>query len=147
MKATEGETEFPHVPDWYKWERECVKLELENGEYGFCEPVDIYMIVNANGVYNVGKGELSHGKDGFRLTGCDGKLNYEQKPLSSYGLYSDYYWYEIGDMICIGNKDALYYCFPKTDGVVAKTRIAAEEIYKMKASGTRRPCRRAVTAQ
>jgi hypothetical protein len=34
-------------------------------------------------------------------------------------------------VICIGNKDCLYYCFPKKDGVVAKTRIAAEELYKI----------------
>ena len=25
MEALEGETEFPHIPDWYKWQRECVK--------------------------------------------------------------------------------------------------------------------------
>jgi hypothetical protein len=36
-------------------------------------------------------------------------------------------------MICIGNQDALYYCFPQNSGdVVAKTRMAAEELYKLK---------------
>ena len=36
-------------------------------------------------------------------------------------------------MICIGNQDALYYCFPQGGGdVVAKTRLAAEELYKLK---------------
>ena len=40
-------------------------------------------------------------------------------------------------MICIGNQDALYYCFPeKAD--VAKTRMAVEELYKMK---KRRPAK------
>ena len=59
-------------------------------------------------------------------------MDYSQKPSASYSLYSDYYWYEIGDMICIGNTDALYYCFPKEGGdVVAKTRLAAEELYKL----------------
>ena len=81
----------------------------------------------------VGSGQLVHDAEGFRLTGCDGKLNYTQGPLSCYGLYADYYWYELGDMICIGNQDALYYCFPQgTTDVVAKTRLAAEELYKMK---------------
>ena len=46
---------------------------------------------------------------------------------------SDYFWYEIGDMVCIGNKDALYYCFPEKEGIVTKTRLAAEELYKLKA--------------
>ena len=35
-------------------------------------------------------------------------------------------------MICIGNKDALYYCFPKGGDCVAKTRMATEELYKLK---------------
>ena len=68
----------------------------------------------------------------FVLDGCEGKLHYEQKPKASYSLYSDYYWYEIGDMICIGDMKTLYYCFPKESGdLAAKARIATEEIFKM----------------
>ena len=79
----------------------------------------------------VGNGHLSHDNNGFALTGCNGKLNYTQNPLASYGLYSDYHWYELGDVICIGNNDALYYCFPQDNTPVAKTRMAAEELYKL----------------
>ena len=71
-------------------------------------------------------------KNGFVLTGCDGKLHYEQKPLFTHSLNSDFYWYEIGDVIGIGNADALYYCFPKDESSVTKARLAAEEIYRMK---------------
>lgn len=124
---------FTHVPDWYRWEREEVRKELEAGTYKLDVDVDIAMMVNYNAIYMVGQGHLTHTADGFHLTGCDGKLEYTQGPLSCYSLYSDYYWYEIDDMICIGNHDALYYCFPKGGGdVVAKTRLAAEELYKMK---------------
>ena len=124
---------FTHVPDWYRWEREEVRKELEAGTYKLDVDVDIAMMVNYNAIYMVGQGHLTHTVDGFRLTGCDGKLEYTQGPLSCYSLYSDYYWYEIDDMICIGNHDALYYCFPQNCGdVVAKTRLAAEELYKMK---------------
>ena len=145
LEAHDGETRFPHIPDWYEWERECVKEEIEKGEYLLDTDVTIGMMVDYKAIYMVGEGHLTHTEKGFTLTGCDGKLNYEQKPLSSYGLYSDYFWYEIGDMICIGNKDALYYCFPKKDGVVAKTRIAAEEIYKIKSAEARRPRERSTT--
>ena len=124
---------FTHVPDWFNWQRQEVRKELENGTYGLDIQVDIAMMVNYNAIYMVGQGHLTHTVDGFHLTGCDGKLDYTQGPLSCYSLYSDYYWYEIDDMICIGNHDALYYCFPKGGGdVVAKTRLAAEELYKMK---------------
>ena len=137
LEALEGETRFPHIPDWYAWERQCVREEIETGKYLLDTDVSIGMMVDRKAIYMVGDGHLTHTENGFVLDGCDGKLHYEQKPLSSYGLYSDYFWYEIGDMICIGNKDALYYCFPKADGVVAKTRIAAEELFKIKTAQIR----------
>ncbi len=122
---------FDHVPDWYKWERECVREEIENNTYFLDIPVDIKMLVDSKALYSVGSGRLTHSKDGFRLTGCEGKLDYIHTPAKSYSLYADYYWYEIGDMICIGDTKALYYCFPKTEGdIVAKTRLASEEIFK-----------------
>ena len=53
-------------------------------------------------------------------------------PEATYSLYSDYYWYEIGDVICIGDMKTLYYCFPQTEqDVVTKTRIATEELFKL----------------
>ena len=135
LRAADGETAFDHIPDWYAWQRQQVRKELEEGSYLLDTEVDIGMLVNYDAIYMVGEGRLIHDENGFRLTGCDGKLEYTQGPLACYGLYADYYWYEIGDMICIGNTDALYYCFPKGVGhVVAKTRLAQEELNKMKKS-------------
>jgi len=132
MKAETGETEFSHIPDWYAWERAEVKRELEAGIYRLDTAVDICMLVDTKCIYRVGDGRLVHTADGFHLTGCDGMLDYEQKPLASYSLYADYYWYELGDVICIGNHRALYYCFPKDPSVpVAKARLAAEELYRL----------------
>ena len=132
LEAKEGESIFNHIPDWYAWERECVRNEILEGKYNLKVPVDICMLMDTKHVYRVGEGELTHTKDGFRLVGCDGKLDYTQSPLSSYSLYSDFYWYEIGDVICIGDSKMLYYCFPKCEGdFVAKTRLAAEEMYKI----------------
>lgn len=132
VKALDGKDFFTQVPDWYNWERSCVRSELEDGSYGLDIPVDIRMLVDTKCLYNVGSGRLVHSVNGFHLTGCDGKLDFSLPPLASYSLYSDYFWYELGDMICIGDKDALYYCFPKEGGdVVAKTRLAAEELYKI----------------
>ena len=132
MRALEGETEIPHIPDWYKWERECVREEILKGEYSLDVEVDIYAMIDTKCIYAVGEGRLVHNREGFHLTGCDGELDYVHKPLASYSLYADYYWYKLGDMICIGDKDILYYCFPKNCGdVVAKTRLATEELYKI----------------
>ncbi|MGM9639905.1 MAG: hypothetical protein ACI3V3_00895 [Faecousia sp.] len=115
----------------YRMERERVRRELLEGTYRLEAEVDIGMMVDYKAIYMVGKGHLTHDREGFTLTGCDGRLRYSQKPLSSYGLYADYFWYEIGDVICIGDRDCLYYCFPRGGDVVAKTRLAAEELYKL----------------
>ena len=136
----DGNSKFTHIPDWYAWERDCVRQDLLNGTYRLDIPVTIRMMVNKKAVYTVGRGRLVHSADGFELTGFvkedgtqTGELLYRQSPLFSYSLYADYFWYEIGDMICVGQKDCLYYCFPDEGcDVVAKTRLAAEELYKLK---------------
>ena len=129
--AKNGETEFSHIPDWYNWQRECVKKELTDGSYKLDTEVEIAILTDYKALYKVGSGRLVHSSDGFELTGCDGKLNFKQSPLFSFSLNADYYWYEIGDVICIGNKDRLFYCFPKDKDIVTKARLATEELYKL----------------
>ncbi len=130
MQARGGETEFTHIPDWYRWERTCVREELKNQTYRMDIPVHIGVMKDMKSIYMVGEGWLRHDKEGFCLTGCDGKLEFKQSPSASYSLYADYFWYEIGDMISIGDMKQLYYCFPKnSDTCVAKARLATEELF------------------
>lgn len=130
LSARTGNTIFSHIPDWYAWERKCVREEIESGSYSLETDVKIGIIADYSALYMVGGGKLRHDRSGFTLTGCDGKLSYRQAPNKSYSCYSDYYWYEIGDVICIGDRNRLYYCFPAQKDVVAKTRLATEELYK-----------------
>ena len=139
LKAVDGETRFDHLPDWFDWQRAEVRKELEAGTYRLDVPVKIGMMVDYKALYMVGQGRLTHDETGFRLVGCDGKLDFRQGPLASHSLNADFFWYEIGDVICIGDKDAQYYCFPQNTGdIVTKTRLATEELYKLK---KRRPAK------
>ena len=132
MRAQDGDTEFSHIPDWYKWERECVKKEIEEGRYQLNVPVDVCLMVDTKTIYSVGEGVLEHDEKGFRLKSNDGEIDYEQSSSAVYSINADFYWYQIADTINIGNFDAQYYCFPKTGGdIVAKTRLAAEEMFKI----------------
>jgi len=133
VKNEDGfEFKFTHIPDWYRWQRECVIDEIKKDEYRLDIPVDVKILKDFNAIYEVGEGRPVHDGSGFSLKGCNGMLDYVQAVKSSYSLYSDYFWYELGDMICIGDNKILYYCFPKTDNVVvAKARLATEEMYKM----------------
>jgi len=138
MKATEGNTIFDHIPSWYDWERSEVLREIQEGTYKLDTEVDIYMLVDYKALYKVGYGKLRHDADGFLLTGCNGELVYRKSPISSYTVNADYYWYEIGDMISIGSKRQLFYLFPKNQKVnVAKVKLAAEELYKIKITESR----------
>lgn len=129
LRASEGETEFSHIPDWFDWQRVCVRKELEEGTYRLDTEVDVGVICDQKAMYMVGKGRLSHNRHGFRLESEDGAFTYTQDPYFSYSLNVDYFFYEIGDMISIGNKERLYYCFPTTPVPVTKARLAAEEMY------------------
>ena len=132
LSAENADTVYPHIPDWYRWQRDCVRKELEDGTYLLDEDVDIAVQVNLDGVCMIGEGHLTHDLNGFHLTGGDGKLDYTQAPTFSHTLYSDYYWYEIGDVIGIGDNEFSYFCFPKKNVSVTKARLATEELYKMK---------------
>ena len=94
-------------------------------------PVDICLMVDTKSIYSVGEGTLVHNENGFRLRSEDGTLDYSQSAGAVYCINADFYWYQIADTINIGDFNAQYYCFPKTGGdVVAKTRLAAEELFK-----------------
>ncbi len=132
LKAINGETEFEHIPDWYDWQRNKANEEITNGEY-ICEmKVDIGIIRDYKALYMVSSGKLVQNGEGLILYDDDGKVIYKQSHTASYSLNVDYFWYQIGDVIGIGDKEALYYCFIRDNSSVAKARLIAEEFYKLR---------------
>lgn len=129
----DGESKFELIPDWYNWERQCVREEILEKSYKLDTTVNIKMLVDSKYIYDIGEGRLVHDVNGFMLTNNDKSLVYKQGPKYSYSLYADYYWYEIGDVISIGDMKAQYYCFPDKESnvSVAKARLATEEMYKL----------------
>ena len=132
LRALDGDTEYAHIPDWFRWQRQTVREEILSGSYRMQTDVDIAMLVNQNALYEVGSGVLTHDESGFHLIGCDGALDYRQNALANYTLNSDFYWYEKADIMGIGRRGEMYYCFTKINGLVTKARLATEELYKIK---------------
>ena len=132
LRALDGDTEYAHIPDWFRWQRQMVREEILSGSYRMQTDVDIAMLVNQNALYEVGSGVLTHDESGFDLIGCDGALDYRQNALANYTLNSDFYWYEKADIMGIGRRGEMYYCFTKINGLVTKARLATEELYKIK---------------
>ena len=130
LRANAGEGDA-HIPDWYAWERQFVRSELENGTYRLDTPVRILVFRDFKAIYDVGHGRLTHDNTGFTLSDDTGSVIYSQDPGKSYSLYADYYWYEIGDIICIGDSEFQYYCLPEGNVPVAKARLATEELSRI----------------
>ena len=78
MKAFEGKTEFSHIPDWYEWERECVRKELLDGTYKFEDDVHIHSLPGVEFI-DLGEGKVTHDlENGFVITGhYNGHLAFE----------------------------------------------------------------------
>ena len=70
-------------------------------------------------------------KNTNRLRDEEGKEIYAQGPAKSYSLYADYYWYETGDVICIGGSEMQFYCLPEGNVPVAKASLATEELFRL----------------
>jgi hypothetical protein len=135
LSAVNGKTEFTHIPDWYEWEKEQVRKEVESGSYKFESEVTVDSLPNANGFVHLGKGKLIHDMNGFLLEG-----EYEGSPysvaISAKSLYSCHIEYNYlgkrGDCVDLNTLTDTYYIYPKCDHFsVTKIALATEELYKV----------------
>ena len=134
LHATEGETEFSHIPDWYEFERSQVRKQIEEGAYQFEDDVIIDSLPNAKGYIRLGEGHLKHDVNGFVLTGTefDQPLHLIKEPLSLYSLHIEYDYFGKGDCIDLSTLDDTYYIYPKNrKNVVTKLHFAVEELFKI----------------
>ena len=133
LMAETGKTEFPHIPDWYEWERKQVKKEVENGTYRFESEVTVQSLPNAKGFISLGKGTLIHDRNGFHLTGeYDGEPYCVEKSAKSlYSCHIEYnYLGKYGDCIDLNTLTDTYYIYPQgSDFSVTKISLATEELY------------------
>ena len=152
LEAKSGETEFPHIPDWFEWERANVRREVEEGRYTFSDEVDVYSLPSCMKFQHVGKATLTHGYDGFTIEGeYEGKsYRIHRSVAGMYGVHVEYDYCYLRPEDCIDistDKDSLY-CYPTKQNVVTKLSFATEELYrhKMAARLARRKERQTVHA-
>lgn len=135
LSAIEGETEFSHIPDWFEFEREQVRKQVEAGTYEFSDEVIVDSLPNAKGYIRLGKAQLHHDVNGFVLNNLENEPDfYLEKPtLSLYSLHIEFDYFKKGDCLDLSTLDDTYYLFPQTKkNVVTKIQFAVEEIYKIK---------------
>lgn len=141
LKAHTGETEFTHIPDWFKWERENVRREVESGNYSFDDEVEVHTLPNARHFYYQGKGRLKQSLDGTTL-----ECNYHGKELvqhwsgaqlESVHVEYDYpfkkkkYKLDFGDCLDISIPSESFWLHPTRRDQLTKFSMATEEIYRL----------------
>jgi len=134
---SDGRVDFPHIPNWYEWERAQVEAEAGEGRYSLTARVRIESLPNAINFIDLGEGLLTHDEQGFRLTFTDfgeteGKtLSFASETMSS--VHTEYDYRNKGQCITLSTLDNTYFIFPleQAQGFnVTKIQFAAEYYYE-----------------
>ena len=123
---------FSHIPDWYRWEREEVRKEVQNGTYRFEDDIKVTDYYSTKvGFVDCGTAKMIHDENGFTFIGeVDGKPFELNKPVSSmYSLHIEYDFLGKGDAIDIATEETTYFMYLSKFNQLTKLHFATEELY------------------
>ena len=135
LEALEGETEFDHIPDWFEWERQQVRQQIENGTYRYEDEVDVWSLPRIYRYIPLGKAKLTHdAENGFILEGHYRGQVYriQRQPSQTNSLHVEYDFGPLKAIDCldISTENDSFYCKPSQTDVITKLAFATEEIYQ-----------------
>ena len=129
LRCLTGETRFSHIPDWYEWERENVRCEVESGRYRFSCTAHVDALPKDR-FLPLGKARLTHDMTGFTLeTEREGAVHIPAK--NQYSCHIEYeYLGKYGDCIDLNTPTDTLYIYPEDCAFsVTKLALATEELY------------------
>ena len=134
LEAQNGETEFDHIPDWFNWEREQVREQIENGTYSFEDEVEVFSLPRVYRYIPLGKAKIRHDiENGFTLDGeyRGEKYHIHRLPIQINSLHVEYDYGPLKKIDCvdISTENDSFYCKPTQKNVITKLAFATEEIY------------------
>ncbi len=152
LTALSGETEFSHVPDWFRWEREQVKAQIERGEYHFEDDVEVYSMPRCWRFEKLGKARLIHdAEEGFILEGeYNGEVyRVHRTPMQTNSLHIeyDYCYIKPFDCVDISTENDSFYCYPTKQNVVTKLAFATEILFEKNNESKKRVKRERQTSE
>jgi len=133
MRALTGETEFPRLPDWYRFQEANVRREIDAGTYRFEDDVRVESLANEKGYYDLGTARVIHDRNGFRMTGDPAFFPEPvvKKPASMYSCHIEYQYFGKGDAFELSTMNETFYLYPlNARNVVTKILIATEELHR-----------------
>ena len=133
LHAKSGKTEFPHIPDWFEWERMQVREQIYSGTYSYSDRVEVYSLP-AEKFVHLGFADVTHDREnGFIISGEYNGLPYrlQRKPLGMYGLHVEYdhMFVRPDDCFEVSCENDSLFCYPSAENIITKLSFATEEIY------------------
>lgn len=133
LHASNGETEFAHIPDWSNWERECVRKEIEEGTYYFEDTVRVETLPGSLKFYQQGEGKLIQTPTETRV-----ECNYHGEPyvlsrsaMHLESMHIEYDYLGRGDCVDISIPDDSFWCYLSKRDAITKISFATEEMHKL----------------
>lgn len=135
LEGLGSSTPFPHIPDWYEWERKQVEEEITWGGYQLDVRVRVQSLPNAVNFIELGEGRLRHDSDGFSLTftdyGASGPSTLHFSPQATFSVHTEYDYRGQGECITLSTPDNTYFLYPLEEGFSAtKIQFAAEALWR-----------------
>ena len=82
LKGEEDVTEFDKITDWYNWQREIVKKEIDQKKYAFFSRCILMYLADYKGWRHLGGGSILQSSKGFNFVGDDGrKIEFDTSSL------------------------------------------------------------------
>lgn len=134
LEAVNGETEFDHIPDWFNWEREQVKQQIENGTYSYSDEVEVFSLPRVYRYIPLGKAMLTHDmENGFVLHGYYRGQGYhiQRTPAQTNSLHVEYDFGPLKgrDCVDISTESDSFYCCGSKCNTITKLAFATEILY------------------
>ena len=128
------------IPQYYEWERECVKKQIQSGNYAFAQKVRVEALPNAKNFIALGEGFLVHKEEGFFLTFTD-YMEEKAKTLffasrATPSVHTEYDYRGQGQCVTLSTSTCTYFLFPLEEGFNAtKIQFAAEYFFELACKG------------
>ena len=133
LSRTDGEGKFNYPSDWYKWEKECTRKEVQEGTYHFEDDVRVEKLLGAGigFVHQEGKYHLTHDiNEGITVRGLDNDFVFNRSSLQSYAIHIEYHYLDRGAFLELADMHDTYFVYPLNKASnLTKIHFAVECIY------------------
>ena len=139
LEAHDGDTKFAHIPDWFRWERENVKREVEAGTYRIEDDIEVHTLPK-NKYFAQGRGKFRQDSTGTHFYcnyyGEPFEMHLAPNQLESVHIEFDYRDRKkkefFGDCLDISKHDDSFWIHPvNIRDCIMKISFATEELYQL----------------